>query len=72
MPKDIFKTRQIQIAYDTLKMSEVGARCAGGPTLPDAVRILKENGIDDKQIRSRLFYYGHSEEDIKRFMEEAK
>ena len=37
----VFDHHQLKIARDTLKMSDIGARCMGGPTKEEARKIIE-------------------------------
>jgi hypothetical protein len=53
---------QRKIALDTLRMSEVGARIMGGMDHCKAVRLLRDFGYSDTDIRTRLKAAGHDPE----------
>jgi hypothetical protein len=55
---------QRRIAYDTLMLSELGARLSGGPTLPEAIKFLRTAGIPDSVIKKRLRAAGHKDAEI--------
>jgi hypothetical protein len=55
---------QHAIAWKTLSMSELGARLAGGPTLPEAIKIIRKAGKADIVIKAKMKASGHSDEAI--------
>lgn len=59
---------QKKIALDTLKMSDAGARIAGGMSKPQAVMILQKNGYTNKKIFELLKKYGHTPFEIQEVM----
>lgn len=60
---------QRRIALDTLRMSDLGARLAGGPTLIEAVQILRDKfGYNKVSLRNKLARYGHHPLDIERML----
>jgi hypothetical protein len=61
---------QEKIAAKTLKLNKVGASMLGGPDHKEAVAILRRSGWSDLKIRKTLEKAGHSESDIKSFMED--
>lgn len=74
MPKptnllSVFEQHKRRIALDTLKMSEMGAMIAGGPSLEEAVKILKkEYGYTNVILHNKLTRYGHHPKDIERLL----
>jgi hypothetical protein len=50
---------QRKIALDTLRLSEVGAHIMGGMDHREAVRLLRDFGYSDTDIRIRLEAAGH-------------
>ena len=60
---------QKRIAIQTLRMSEIGAHIAGGPSLVDAIHILRDlYGYNDLMLRNKLKRYGHAPQDINRML----
>lgn len=66
---DVIIKHQVKIAISTLEMSKVGASIMGGMDHKEAVAVLRNHGMSDVLIRLNLLKAGHSEEDIKEFMQ---
>ena len=59
---------QLKIAINTIKMSQAGAKVAGGMDHKGAIKVLKKNGYSDDKIIKMLKSAGHDDDDIKKFM----
>lgn len=66
--EDIFKYHQRRIALNTLRLHEVGAKILGGMDHRAAVKVLREQGHSDTDIRTRLETAGHDADSIARYM----
>jgi hypothetical protein len=61
---NVFDKHQINIAKKTLKLSDVGASILGGLTKPEAMLMLKQNGMSVTEITNLLVKNGHSTKEI--------
>jgi hypothetical protein len=66
--RDIARSHQITIAKDTIVMSKEGASMAGGMDHKEAVKVLRDI-LSEGIIYHMLKDAGHTETDIKSFME---
>jgi hypothetical protein len=62
----VFDKHQINIAKQTLRLSDIGAHIMGGMTKPEAVLLLKANGMSVTKITNLLVNSGHSNEEIQK------
>ena len=59
---------QRRVAFDTIRMHEIGARIMGGMDHRGAVQALRKFGHSEDDIRARLETAGHNQEAITRYM----
>lgn len=67
-----FLNHQLKIAIRTLAMSVIGARLAGGMTLPEAINLLNKNGWSTSRLCGKLSEHGHSQEEVIQLLKEAR